>query len=374
MEPKDYYRVLGVSRSASDVELKRAYKKLARRYHPDLNPGDKSAESRFKEISEAYDVLSDKEKRARYDRFGTATAFTPGSTGGPQAAYGFEGFDFTDSGSSYGSTSFRDIFQEIFRNPFARGDATETAQARGEDIQYAVNLSFEDAMKGIATRIQLTRLVQCETCGGAGSTSSASRACSLCHGTGKMTMQKGAMRFTSACSHCHGTGKEAAASCHDCRGDGRREVTETLRARIPPGVDNGSKVRIQGKGHAGRQGGTYGDLYIITNVSPHQFFTREGDNIYCTIPITVTEAALGTKIEVPTLDGMASMKIPPGTQSGQRFRLREHGARSLRTNQRGDQFVEVRIVLPQIQDERSKEILREFARLNPSNPRENIRL
>lgn len=374
MEVKDYYRTLGVGREASSGEIKKAYKKLARKFHPDLNPGDKAAESRFKEISEAYEVLSDPQKRQKYDRFGTASDFAGGGAGGPQQTYGFDGFDFTESASPFGSTSFRDIFSELFRNPFTQAESAGYTEAdRGEDIQYAVNLGFEDAMKGIATRIQLTRLVPCEACGGAGSRGGGVRACTLCQGSGRMHMQKGHMRFTSVCSRCRGSGKERADACEECRGDGRREVTETLRARIPPGVDNGSKVRIQGKGHAGRRGAPSGDLFIITNVAPHPFFTREGDNIYCTVPITVTEAALGTKIDVPTLDGLATMKIPPGTQSGQRFRLREHGARSLRTNLRGDQFVEVRVVLPQIKDERSKEILREFARLNPQNPRENIR-
>lgn len=375
MEPKDYYKILGVDRDAPIGEIKKVYKKLARKYHPDLNPGDRTSETRFKEISEAYEVLSDPQKRDKYDRFGTSSDFMGAGAGSSQRTYGFEGFDFTDSaGTPFGSTSFRDIFSEIFRNPFERSDAAEAQSERGDDIQYAMNVSFEDAMKGLATRIEVTRLVQCETCGGAGSKGGGERPCSLCQGSGKVNMQKGHMRFTTACNRCGGRGKERAAACGECRGDGRREALEPLRVRIPPGVDNGSKVRIQGKGHAGRHGGPYGDLFIITNVAPHPFFTREGDNLYCTIPITITEAALGTKIEVPTLDGMATMKIPPGTQSGQRFRLRERGARSLRSNLRGDQFVEVRVVLPQIKDERSKEILRELARLNPMNPRENIRL
>ncbi len=373
MESKDYYRILGVARGASPGEIKKAYKKLARKFHPDLNPGDKASENRFKEISEAYDVLSDLKKREKYDRFGTASDFGPGAGGGgggagPQS-YGFEGFDFTE-GAPFGSTSFRDIFSEIFRNPFSKKEAEEPGMQRGEDIQHTMNLSFEDAMHGITTRIQITKLEPCARCSGSGTEGGSEKACSLCSGTGKIHMQKGHMRFTTACNRCGGSGRERGANCSECHGDGRHQVTEPLRVRIPAGVDNGSKVRIPGKGHAGRGGAPPGDLYIITNVAAHPSFTREGDNIYCTVPITITEAALGTKIDVPTLDGVATMRIPPGTQSGQRFRLREHGAHSLRTNQRGDQFVEVKIVMPQVKDERSKEILREFARLNPENPRE----
>jgi len=371
MEQKDYYRILGVSKDAPTNEIKKSYKKLARKFHPDLNPGDKAAEGRFKEITEAYEVLSDAAKREKYDRFGTAFEFPGGGAGPGPASYGFEGFDFTE-GTPFGSSSFRDIFSEFLRNPYARQEGAEAAMLRGEDIQYTMNLGFEDAMKGMTTRIQLSRLEACPRCSGGGSEGGGDRPCPTCNGTGKTHMQKGHMRFATPCNRCHGKGRVRGTACPECRGDGRHEIVETLRVRIPAGVDTGSKVRIPNKGHAGRGGAPLGDLFIITNVAPHPFFTREGDNLHCTVPITFTEAALGTKIEVPTLDGTATMKIPPGTQSGQRFRLREHGACSLRSNLRGDQFVEVRVVVPPIKDERSKEILREFARLNPEDPREKL--
>ncbi|MEW6365962.1 MAG: molecular chaperone DnaJ [Acidobacteriota bacterium] len=371
MEPKDYYKILGVGRDASTAEIKKAYKKLARKFHPDLNPGDKAAEGRFKEVSEAHDVLTDPQKREKYDRFGTISDFG-GAGPGTTHTYGFEGFDWSDS-SQFGSTSFKDIFSDLFRGAFGGQQDEEQQAPAGDDIQYTMNLGFEDAMRGLTTRIQVARLQHCPRCRGAGRDTGAERTCPSCNGTGRVMMQKGHMRFASACTRCQGKGKERGSPCSECHGDGRQEVTEALRVRIPPGVETGSKVRIAGKGNAGRGGGPTGDLYIITNVSSHPFFTREGDNIYCTIPVTVTEAALGTKIDVPTLDGTAVMKIPPGTQSGQKFRLREKGAQSLRTNLRGDQFVEVRIVMPQIKDERSKEILRELARLNPWNPREHLK-
>jgi len=307
---KDYYAILGVPRTASAEEIKKAYRRLARKYHPDVNPGDKAAEEKFKSISEAFDVLGDEEKRKVYDRFGVYTeahaeAARRGATGGPGGIpFDFSVFDF----GGVGGTPFRDIFAEMFggrtagRSPFPQA---------GRDIEQPVSITFEEAMEGTTVRVTLPPM------GG--------------------------------------------------------RPPETITARIPAGVDNGSKVRIAGKGYPGVNGGPPGDLYLVTNVGSHPFFTRKGDNVYCTVPITVPEAALGAKIEVPTVGGKAQLRIPPGTQSGQKFRLREKGFPVLRSpGQRGDQYVEVKIVLPSVISEETKELLRQYERLNPENPRKSL--
>jgi molecular chaperone DnaJ len=379
MVKEDLYQILGVGKKATAEEIKKAYKKLARKYHPDVNPGDKKAEDQFKKISQAYSVLSDPTKRAQYDQYGAI--FGEGQTppgAGQNVNFDFQGFDW----SSAGGTSFGDIFSDLF-GAFRGGSSgggkktqTRTAEARmperGQDILHPINIGFLDAIRGISTEIHMDRQVACGTCKGTGNApNSTPKECTECHGTGQVNRTRGYMKFSSLCPVCGGKGV-IQTPCSTCSGKGTIRKTENIRVNIPPGVDSGSKVRVAGKGHGGIGGGPDGDLYLMVNVAPHPIFKREGDNVRLVIPVTVTEAALGSKIEVPTVDGSATMKIPPGTQSGQVFRLREKGAPSLRGGTRGDQLVEVKLILPPVRDERSKEILRELERLNPINPREDL--
>ena len=363
MSNEDYYRLLGVNRSAAADEIKKAYRKLARKYHPDVNPGDKHAEERFKKISEAYDVLSDPKKREVFDAYGTYSDNLRGGGTGQGPGVDFAGFDF----SGVGGSGFSDIFSQFFQ-----GNARSSAPKKGEDLEYQVSMGFDEALRGLQTRITYARREICQACHGKGQSGEArARECGLCHGTGRMTQMKGRMKFTTACTQCGGSGR-AGKACETCHGDGRVPITDNLEIKIPPGVQTGSRIRFAGKGDAGVQGAPAGDLYIVTTVGSHPFFERTGDNVYCKVPITLTEATLGAKIEVPTVDGRAMLKIPPGTQHGQKFRLRERGFPSLRSATHGDQFVEVQVVLPRIGDERSKEILRELAHLNPENPRQKL--
>jgi len=363
MKMKDYYQILGVSRNATLDEIKKAYKKLARKYHPDLNPGDKEAEEKFKEIQEAYSVLSDPKKREQYDRFGFVGDFQ--QTGAQDFYTGFEGFDF----SEFGTSTFKDFFDAFFGRTVRR-----RGPEKGEDLHYTMNISFEDSIKGLRTRIKLFRKVTCPSCGGYGYSKGKERICPVCGGSGKINLQRGFMKFFTTCSNCQGTGKIPGDPCYYCNGEGLVEKEEIINVRIPPGVDNGSVVRIAGKGNGGLRGGPPGDLFITIQVTPHPFFERKGKNIYCTIPITVTEAALGAKIEVPTLEGEATIKIPPGTSSGQKFRLRGKGVPSLKGDGRGDLFVEVKIVPPPSEDVRVRDLLRELDRITQFNPRENLKV
>ncbi len=362
---KDYYQILGVPRNASQAEIKKAYRKLARKYHPDLNPGDKTAEAKFKEIQEAYSVLSDPKKRAQYDQFGFVGNVPPGAEESSPFS-GFEGFDFSD----YGSATFRDIFEVFFGE---RATKRTAEPERGEDLHYTIKLGFEDAINGVQTKIRLNRLVSCPSCGGLGFiSSSGSNRCPTCGGRGRTTVQRGFMRFSSECPTCGGTGRMPGAMCSFCHGEGRIQSSETINVRIPAGVDTGSKVRIAGKGNAGRRGGPPGDLYISIEVAPHSLFHREGNNIYIKVPITISEATLGAKIEVPTLTGKTTIRIPPGTKSGQKFRIRGLGVPIAGGRARGDQFVEVTIVPPPFQDQRVRELMKELERIAPENPREKM--
>jgi molecular chaperone DnaJ len=367
---EDYYKVLGVKRGASQDEIRKTYRRLARKYHPDVNPGDKAAEEKFKQLSEAYDVLSDPKKREVYDKYGMYSEnVQDAARGAAGGGFDFGGFDWsTFTSGAGGGTSFKDIFSDLFG-----GGARTTTQARpqaqrGADIEIPLALSFEEAINGMTTNLSVRRSDVCARCGGSGETGVGQITCPTCKGAGKVSAFGGRLRFDQTCADCHGTGKRRQP-CAACHGKGAVPKTETVKVRIPAGVDTGSRVRVAGKGEAGTGKAPPGDLFIITNVSPHPVFTRKGDNIYCTIPITLPEAALGAKIEVPTVSGKAQLRIPPGTQSGQLFRLREKGAPSLRGSTRGDQYVEVKIVLPKIIDEDSKELLRQFARRNPENPR-----
>ncbi len=381
MAKEDYYKTLGVKRDAKPEEIKKAYRRLARKYHPDVNPGDKSSEERFKLITEAHDVLSDEKKRKVYDRFGQysdnlAEAAEQGRAGtGGGAGFDFTGFDWGNAtgGTGTGGSSFRDIFSDLFGSG---GGATRTEREpprpqpqRGADIEMPLALSFEEAVTGMTTNISVNRSEQCSRCNGAGDTGGTPTVCPTCSGTGQVQRAGGRLKFAQECPDCGGTGRRRPP-CPVCHGKGTVPKTESVKVRIPAGVDTGSRVRVPGKGQGGRLGAPAGDLFIITNVGNHPHFKRKGDNIYVTVPLTVPEAALGAKIEVPTVEGKAQLRIPPGTQSGQKFRLRERGVPSLRNPQaRGDQFVEVQVTLPKVLSEETKDLLKRYALMNPENPR-----
>ena len=378
---KNYYAILGVDRQARPEQIRKAYRRLARKYHPDLNPGNKSAEEKFKEISEAYEVLSDEKKRQIYDQYGFYSDNIPPEGRGSATAAGapgfdFSGFDFSDfGGGGEKQVGFGESFRDIFSQFFSRGEdagAPRERAGRGSDIEHRMRLGFWDAVRGTQVRFTAARDVACSTCQGTGEAGGKNVSCAACGGTGKIKRQAGVMRFSGPCPECKGTGFERQR-CAACGGQGYFRRPETFDVRIPPGVDTGSRVRVPGKGNSGVKGGAPGDLYIVTEVEPHPVFERKGDNIYVRLPVTVTEAALGAKVDVPTLDGPSAIKIPPGTQSGQKLRLRGKGVPSLRGNVRGDQFVEIQVVVPRVQDERSKEILRELARLNPGDPRRDLK-
>lgn len=373
----DYYELLGVPRKANVKEIRAAYRKLARKYHPDLNPGDKSAEEKFKQIQEAYDVLSDTKKRQMYDQFGFNT---PGAGPGPGAGYGaapqdihfdFGGFDFGgQGGTAGGNASFRDLFSQFFRG--ATAAQTGSDREPGTDLEYQIDITFAEAMHGAVKKLSFTRLDVCNVCHGAGVQPGDEKTCPTCNGTGQVTQVSGKMRFQITCSRCGGTGK-LHTMCRNCGGEGRVQRVETLDVRIPPGAQTGSRVRVAGRGNAGTGGGPAGDLYIVTNVQSHPFFERRGDDLYTVVPITVSEASLGAKVEVPTIDGRSQVRIPPGTNSGKKLRLREKGAPSIRqSGKRGDQIVEVQVVVPKPEDERVRNLLKELSKLDQEDPRQEI--
>jgi molecular chaperone DnaJ len=401
---KDYYEILGVKKSASADEIRKAFRKLARKYHPDVNPGDKSAEEKFKTLSEANDVLSDPKKRKIYDQIGfysdnidpaAAEAYArggatgaggfgdvpgAGSGGNAQGApFDFGGFDFSDlvdnagrsrrSGSS-GSGGFRDIFSGIFGGGRG-GAAAETGPEAGSDLEYQVNVPFWTAIRGGVMRLNITRQDVCANCHGEGYIEAPGK-CPECNGTGQITQTGGRMKFNVTCPRCHGTGKNIS-TCPVCHGEGTVSKTEPLEVRIKAGTRDGQRIRLAGKGNAGAHGGAAGDLYVIIRIDEHPVYRRDGDDIYLTVPVTVTEAALGAKIEVPTIDGRALLKIPPGTQPGQKLRLREKGVPSAtKEGVRGDEIVEITVNVPMPRDERTKELLKELAKLNPEDPREEL--
>lgn len=364
---KDYYEVLGVKRNATETEIKKAYKKLARKYHPDVNPNNKEAEEKFKEISEAYHVLSNKELRKKYDQFGHSERWAQEFGG-----FDFSGFDFKNPFSSVGFEGFGSIFEDAF------GTRTKTktrAPSKGKDLQYSMEIGFMDAVKGVSTNISINKEASCYECGGSGLKKGGSEStCPDCRGSGQINVSKGPLRFSQTCNRCFGTGYLNMDSCKNCKGKGTILKNERLRVKIPAGVDSGSKVRLTEKGEPGINGGSPGDLYIITKVHPHPHFERRGDNIYIELPITIGEAVFGAKIEVSTIDGQSLMKVPPGTQNGQKFRLYGKGVPHLKGGGRGDQYITVKISIPKNLDENSKKLLKEFERLNPHKPRKNIKL
>ena len=381
---QDYYELLGVARKASVKDIRAAYRKLARKYHPDLNPGDKSAEEKFKQIQEAYEVLSDAKKRQTYDQFGFNVPGAGGAPGaGAGAGYGggssedihfdFGGFDFGGGapGAAGGGTSFRDLFSQVFRGTQGT-QAGPREREPGTDLEYQIDITFAEAMRVTVKKLSFTRLDTCNVCHGSGNAPGDEKVCPSCGGSGHVTQVSGKMRFQVACARCGGSG-HLRSLCRDCGGEGRVQRVETLDVRIPPGAHTGSRVRVAGRGNAGVQGGPPGDLYIIMKVEPHPFFDRRGDDLYTVIPITVTEASLGAKVEVPTIDGRSQVRIPPGTDSGKKLRLREKGAPSARhAGKRGDQIIEVQIVVPRPEDERVRNLLKELDKVDHEDPRGDI--
>ena len=387
----DFYETLGVKRDAAADDIRKAYRKLARKHHPDLNPGDKAAEDRFKKVQEAYDVLSDPKKKQMYDQVGfySENGAPAGAGGGPRPGpnMGFGGFDFSDlfkqqgagagsarpgSGSPGHPPGGSGNFQDIFSQWFSRSQAAEqAAPEKGTDLEYGLNIDFWQAIRGTQVRLNVTRQDACTVCSGTGARAGANTVCPECNGSGSVTQMAGAMRFSLTCPRCEGTGR-LGNKCPACNGDGRIAKTETVEVRIPPGAQQGSRLRVPGKGNAGTFGAPTGDLYITVRVEPHPFFRRDGDDIEISVPIRIDEAGLGTKIEVPTIDGRALLKIPQGTQNGQKFRLRDKGVLNARTGTRGAQIVEVNVLAPVVQDERTKELLREYAGLHPDDPRAEI--
>ncbi|NOZ68144.1 MAG: molecular chaperone DnaJ [Deferribacteres bacterium] len=341
---KDYYEVLGVKNDASTDEIKKAYRRLARKYHPDLNPGDKAAEKKFKEINEAYEVLSDPKKRAEYDRFGKA-AF--------EGAQGFEGFTARDFGAGFGGVE--DIFSDLF-GQFRHREAP----LKGPDLETRLDISLEEAFSGVTKAINLRRETACKSCGGTGAESSS--VCSRCSGTGSIKQSRGLFRLSQPCPSCNGSGKIVSKICQACGGHGSTLTTETVKIKIPPGADTGSRVKIKGMGGAGVKGGPPGDLYINLTVRPHPVFKREGNDVYVEVPVTVADAVLGGKIKVPTLEGPVTMTLPPGTDSGKKFKLKGKGIPDRRTGIRGDEFAVIKIIVPKKVTERTREAIREIER------------
>ena len=356
-QKRDYYEVLGVSRGASEDEIKKAYKKMARKYHPDLNPGDKTAEEKFKEVNEAYEVLSDADKKARYDQYGHAGVdpnFGAGGFGG-----GFDGsFDFGDLG---------DIFGSFFGGGFGGGRRTNpNAPQRGESIRMSIAISFEEAAFGCEKAVTVERYETCDTCHGNGCAPGTSpEVCPDCHGTGTVLVRRqtpmGVFATSSPCPKCGGKGRIIHQPCKDCRGSGMVRKKKTIQASIPAGIDNGQTISIRGQGNAGKNGGPAGDLLITITVRPHELFRREGTSVLCEAPITFTQAVLGAELEIPTIDGKVKYTLPEGTQSGTTFRLKGKGIPSINGRGRGDQYVTVYIETPKNLNKEQKEALKKFA-------------
>jgi molecular chaperone DnaJ len=355
MAKEDYYELLGVGRAASEVEVKKAYRKKAIQHHPDKNPGSKPAEEMFKKISEAYEVLKDPDKRAAYDRYGHA-AFSQGA--GPRGAGGPTG-GFHDP---------FDIFREVFGGgggsifeEFFGGGGGDGARD-GADLRYDIEIALEEAARGVEKEISFRKLALCDHCNGTGAEPGSKRVtCPTCRGAGQVTTSRGFFTVRQVCPNCHGTGTHVDKPCRECRGEGRINKTAKLNVRVPPGVDTGSKLRSAGNGEAGVYGGQPGDLYIVIHVKDHEIFERQGDDLFCEIPVKFTLAALGGTIEVPTLSGKASLKIPAGTQSGTTFRLKDRGLPGLRSGHPGDQLVRVQVEVPTHLTAEQRKKLEDFA-------------
>jgi len=346
----DLYALLGLAPGATPADIKRAYRRLSRRYHPDINPGDKAAETFFRRISEAYETLADPERRRSYDSGVAPASTTAGS-------FEFTGFDFSAAAHGAQAATFTELFAEVLHPVASAGGRPEA----GADLHAALTLAFEESMFGGERQVVVTRQDVCGACRGAGAIRTPEGRCAPCHGTGKVRWARGHMVFTKACAACQGSGRQRTQRCGACIGSGRQVRTEAVPVVVPPGVVEGTRLRVAEMGHAGRDGGRNGDLYVTVHVQPHPVFRRQGDDLCMTVPIGVHEAVLGARIEVPSLEGAVKLRIPPGTQAGQRFRLRDRGVPT--PAGRGDLLVEIRIVLPEIIDERGKELMREFGKL-----------
>jgi molecular chaperone DnaJ len=352
MAKRDYYDTLGVAKSASGDDIKKAFRKLAMQHHPDRNPGDKSAEQKFKDVNEAYDVLKDEQKRAAYDRFGHAAFENGRAAGANPGDFGF-------------AQGFADIFDEMFGDFMGgRGGRRETQKPRGEDVRYNLEISLDDAFKGRQTTIRVPTMASCDACHGSGAAAgSRPVTCPTCYGNGRVRAQQGFFTIERTCPNCHGAGRVIDNPCRSCNGQGRTRKEKTLSVSIPAGVEDGTRIRLAAEGEAGVRGGAAGDLYIFLSVKPHRIFQRDGANINCKVPIPMTIAALGGVIEVPTVDGsMARLNVPAGTQSGNQVRLRGKGMSVLRSPSRGDMVIEMVVETPQHLTKKQQELLREFER------------
>ena len=364
MAKKDYYEVLGVNRDASEDELKKAYRKLAMKWHPDRNPDNPKAEEHFKEAKEAYEVLTDAQKRAAYDQFGHA-GVDPSAGGAAGAGAGFGGF----------ADAFGDIFGDIFVGAGGGGGRGRSTVYRGADLRYNLEISLEDAARGTETRIRIPAMEECETCKGSGAKPGTQpTSCTTCGGHGQVRMQQGFFSIQQTCPRCHGTGKMVASPCGTCSGNGRIKKQKTLAVKIPAGVDEGDRIRLSGEGEAGVNGGPSGDLYVVIQIKQHGVFTRDHNDLHCEMPISFTTAALGGEIEIPTLDGYAKIKIPAETQSGKVFRLRGKGIKGVRSTAHGDLLCHVIVETPVSLTSRQKELLQEFEAIsNKDSARHNPR-
>ena len=348
MSKADYYDILGVSRDADEKQLKSAFRKMAMKYHPDRNPDDKEAEAKFKEVGEAYEVLKDSQKRAAYDRFGHS-AF---ENGGPGAG----------GGSPFGGGGFGDIFDEIFGEMMGGGRRSSGGRQRGADLRYNMEISLEEAFEGKTAEIEIPTTITCDTCSGSGAKPGSSpTTCSTCGGAGQVRASSGFFSVQRTCPTCQGRGEVISDPCSPCSGTGRTTETKNLEVKVPSGIEDGTRIRLAGEGEAGTLGGPTGDLYIFLSIKPHQFFQRDGADIYCRVPISMTTAALGGQFEVGTVDGSQTrVKVPEGTQNGKQFRLRGKGMPVMRTSQYGDMYIQVAIETPQNLTKRQRELLQEF--------------
>jgi molecular chaperone DnaJ len=357
----EYYELLGVRRSATAAEIRRAYQKLARRLHPDLNPGDPAAAESFRAATRAFEVLSDAQRRAAYDRGERPAAPPP-----PVAAFGFEGFDFSVEVKGRGAG-----FQELFDSAPHKGPG-QAPLARGEDLEQATRVSFEEALHGASRRIHLVRHDRCPACDGHGDVAFGPVPCPRCRGTGQLRTSRGHMIFSHACGDCGATGVLDRRPCPRCGSEGRVMQSEWLEVRIPPGAGDGTRIRLPECGNVGPRGGPAGDFVLVIEIEAHPFYRREGDDLCCTLPVSMVEAALGAHVEVPTPEGPVTIEIPAGTQTGQRFRLRKRGLPRLADGVRGDLYVEARVEIPALTDGASRELLQEIARRNPADPRRDL--
>lgn len=347
MSKRDFYEVLGVDRNASDRDIKKAFRRMAMKYHPDRNPDDQEAEDKFKEVNEAYEVLSDAQKKAAYDQYGHA-GVDPNAGGGGFNGGGFEG-------------GFGDIFGDVFGDMFGGGGGRRSSVQRGADLRYNMDLSLEEAVRGVEKTIKVPTLVNCETCNGSGAKPGTQpKTCGTCGGVGQVRMQQGFFSVQQTCPTCRGEGRVISDPCNSCHGQGRVEKTKTLSVKIPPGVDTGDRIRLGGEGEAGSHGGPAGDLYVQVNVRAHPIFERDGKHLYCEVPISFVDAALGGELEVPTLDGRVKLKVPAETQTGKLFRLRGKGVKPVRGGSVGDLLVRAVVETPVNLSSRQKELLREF--------------